>query len=393
MTTLLVLGARMAQLPLIRAAREDGLRVVTVDPDPGAPGHSIADHAHIHDLADSAACLEVARHYPVDGVVTLGADFPMPVLAGICDSLKLTGPDPDAVRRATDKALMRAALGGPAHHRVADPEAAFAAVRALDGDAIVKPVLSSGGRGVTLLPAGAGEDAIARAFAQAAEKSRDRHAIVESFVEGPEFSVETITMGGRTTVLAITDKETAGPPHFVEIAHRQPTATSGTDRRALIRAAVQGIAALGIDNAPGHSEIRLSGEGPVIIEIAARMGGGFIASHLTPLATGVDMVRAAIALALGRTPDLSNGPERGAASRFLCPPPGRVRAVSGLDAVRADPACADAALYVGPGDTVSALVDATGRAGHVIATAADGAAAAAAATRLADLIWFDTAPT
>ncbi len=392
MKTLLVLGAGMAQLPLIRAAKEDGLRVVTIDPDPLAPGHLIADHAHFHDLADNAACLEVARHYLVDGVITLGADFPMPLLAEICDSLKLTGPTPDAVRRATDKFLMRSALGAPEHFKVADTKAAYEAARTLACDAIIKPTLSSGGRGVTRLPVGVEEDVVARAFAHASEKSRDGHAIVERLFEGPEFSVETITMDGHTTVLAITDKETAGPPHFVETAHRQPTLANEADREALKQAAIQGIAALGIDNAPGHSEIRLSPEGPIIMEIAARMGGGFIASHLTPLSSGIDMVRAAIALALGEVPDLNAGTEQGAASRLLCPLPGRIRAISGLDAVRVEASCADAALYVGLGDIIPALVDATGRAGHVIATAADGAAASAEAMRLAEMIKFDTTP-
>ncbi|MEW9920360.1 ATP-grasp domain-containing protein [Marimonas sp. MJW-29] len=392
MTTLMILGARMAQLPLIRTALEDGFTVVSVDPDPQSPGHTLAHAAHTCDLADADACIELAKQHRISGVVTLGADYPMSVLAQICDGLGLPGPQPDSVYCTIDKAAMRRAIGGHLHYEISTTADAIRAFREIEAGVVIKPSVSSGGRGITIFPNQTAGDLVQRAFARAAGLSRNGRAILEAYIEGPEFSVETITAGGETTVLAVTEKETSGPPYCVELAHCQPSKISPADYSALADEAVRGLRLLGVDDAPGHTEIRLTASGPMIIEAAARMGGGFIASHLTPLSTGIDMMRAAIAIALGQVPDLRPRFARGAASRFICPPAGYVRNATGLEKVLTDPDCIEADLYVTKGDQIRPLRDATDRVGHVITSGPTGSAAEKAARRLANEIQLEVTP-
>jgi biotin carboxylase len=106
-----------------------------------------------------------------------------------------------------------------------------------------------------------------------------------------------------------------------------------------------------------------------VMETAARLGGGFITSHLTPASTGVDLVGACIDIALGDTPDLTpKQPPSPCAIRFIAAPPGIVAGVEGLKGVRRCPGVTEAEIYVAAGDRVGELVDATARCGHVICT-------------------------
>ena len=107
---LLVLGAGRAQLPVLHAARRLGLSVLVADPDPAAPGFALADARVCCDLGDADRLTAEARGWGAHGALTFAADYPMPALARLCDTLGLPGPGAAAVLRATHKAHMRRAL-------------------------------------------------------------------------------------------------------------------------------------------------------------------------------------------------------------------------------------------------------------------------------------------
>lgn len=382
--TLLILGAGRGQLAAIDTARAIGLEVVAIDPNPAAIGLARAHHAHVADLADLERVLRIAREHRIDGVMTLAADYPMPVLGAVCEQLGLPGPSPDAVLKAVNKRVMRAALADagvacPRSIAADDAVQAAQAVAAIGADCIFKPAMSHGGRGITRLPRNATTAQIESAFRRAHAETRADGVLVEEFVEGPEFSVEAITWRGQTTVVAVTDKMTNGAPYYVEVGHNQPSRWPADQVAMLRESARLAVRALGIDNAPSHTELRLSAQGPCIMELAARLGGGFINSHLVPLSSGVDIVRAAIAIALGDAPELTPGKEQGAAIRFVEASPGTVTAIDGLEAAAASPGVVCAEIYLAVGDCVAPLVDARSRAGHVIATGVDAATAGALA--------------
>jgi len=392
--TLLILGARSMQLPAIRTAKEMGLKVVVIDPLPDAVGMQYADNAYVFDLADEE-CIEIARRHKVNGVMTLAADYPLPMVARICHELKLPGPSCDAVHASTNKHAMRelfAAAGIPAprsRHAMTLDEA-LEAHQKIDGPTIFKPVLCQGGRGITYISARATRDEIKAAFERAVRATRADGILVEEFIDGPEFSVEAITFAGMTHVVAVTDKLTSGEPYFVELGHTQPSQWPSQDIDQLIQTAITGVKALGIDWAASHTEIRLGTDGPCIMEIAARMGGGYITTHLVPLSTGIDMVKAAICLALQEEPDLNVRHDRGAAVRFLTADPGRVVEVSSVDTIRHTTGVCDAGLWVSQGDEVIPLLDSDGRVGYVICEAVDPDMAVLLAEQAKDRIVIST---
>src|SRR5262249_17385760 len=132
--------------------------------------------------------------------------------------------------------------------------------------------------------------------------------LVEEFVGGPEICVESIVVNGATHMVAIHDKPLPTGPTFEEVYACTPTRlpSSTVDRITAAVAAVH--SAMGITTGPTHVEFRLrEGDEPIVLEAAARMGGGPIYRSVL-LSTGVDMVKATIDLALGRSPVISPWP-------------------------------------------------------------------------------------
>jgi biotin carboxylase len=147
-----------------------------------------------------------------------------------------------------------------------------------------------------------------------------------------------------------------------------------------------------LDTCAFHAEIYVTKHGPKLVEFAARLGGGHITSHLVPIAMGVNLTRAVIAMALGDTPPLTRTRSQGAAIRFLTPLPGRVTRIQGLSLARTMPGIVELACSLSPGSTVHRLENSNHRIGYVIGKGRDTTDAIAAANRAAETIRIDTEP-
>lgn len=391
---LLVLAAGPLQLPAIHVARRLGIEVIALDGDPSAPGLGLADSARVVNILDVEACLKVAREVRPDGVIHICSEVAMPALGAINDELCLKGPGRTTVMNATNKEAMRrafAAAGAPSPrcHGICTEAEALSAARDFVGPVIVKPARNSGSRGVSRVDDPRDESAVVAAFRRAFTESRDPAAVIEEFIDGPEFSVEILVWHGVERVLAVTDKQTTGSPYFVETGHSQPTRLPAAARQKVVVAALQGVRALGITWSAAHAEVKLSPTGPFLVEIGARLGGDFITTELVPRSTGIDMVAAAVRLALGEVPDLTplHLPQ-GAAIRYLRPKPGRVRTILGAVEAASMPGVRVVNVSVKAGDIVPPITSSLSRVGHVIAEgrnveeAVDNAEAARNAIRI-----------
>jgi argininosuccinate lyase len=167
--------------------------------------------------------------------------------------------------------------------------------------------------------------------------------LLEELLVGPEVSVETVTVAGTTYVVGVTDKSLAGQPWFVESGHMFPAALSDADRDAAVDTAVSAIDALGLDRAVAHTEVKLTADGPRLIEVNPRPAGNRI-TELVRRVTGIDLPSAFADLAVGRQPDLRPRETgvRSAAISFLLPPrSGVVAGIDGVDTLAANPEVVD----------------------------------------------------
>ena len=255
----------------------------------------------------------------------------------------------------------------PVYYVVENWAGFWEAVKALDGRCIVKPSDNAGSRGVTLLEGGEKtEEELRRAYDYSKGNSRNGIVMVEEFMSGAEVSVEAMTVNGKTEIISITDKYITPPPYFVEIAHSEPSRLGGEIQERIREVALQAIRAIRLQNGPSHTEIKVTEEGPKVVEIAARLGGDFITSRLVPLSTGVDLVGASVRLAAGEAPDLSAKWQRAAAIHFIQSGKGKLRRLEiGEEIFRMD-GVEEAVLYKKAGDTTDGTKSSNDRLGHII---------------------------
>ena len=373
MSRVLVVGGSPLQVPLIEAALRDGHWVAVADRNPEAIGNRLADHFVKVSTVDEEALAAAAVDLEVDAVVTMATDQPLRAVARANACRGLRGLTEDAALRVTRKDLSRKALEdagvpGPRSYPVGNEAELRNAWEELKHTVILKPVDSSGSRGVSLLRS---EEDIQAALDHALRYSAISRAVAEEYLVGQELSVETLSVAGEMEIIQITEKLTSGPPHFVEAGHLQPARLTRDQRREvedITRAA--GIA-LGIDTGPTHTEVIITDRGPKIIEVGARLGGDYITSDLVPLSTGIDMVSLILQLSLGQPVEIPAAIPRGAAIRYFFPPAGRVVSIDGVEQSDALPDSIRVELFIGVGERFGTVTGSHERAGYVIATGRD----------------------
>lgn len=370
--TMMILGAGPLQLPAIKKAKELGYRIISVDYDENAVGFALADVKLVVSTLDQEEVYRQALIYQPDVVITSTSDGPVRTAAYVNEKL---GKRPDLSYEnalcATIKSKMRDRLkecGVPIpEYFAAEDYAAFSeAVSKLNGNCIVKPADNAGSRGVVLYDSKADDEAVYR---YSRENSRNGTVMVEEVMTGPEVSVEALVIEGEPHIITVTDKYITQPPYFVELAHCEPSDLDEHTIERIKAVAVQAIKAIGIENAPAHVEIKVTEDGPKIVELAARLGGDFITSRLVPLSTGIDMVGVSVLLATGEKPDLSPKQQQGAAIHFIhAEKEGILSEIVLPEGLQGQAGVEEIALYKKLGEKINGTRSSNDRLGHVITT-------------------------
>lgn len=377
MKKLMILGASILQLPAIEQAKEMGVQVIAVDMNPEAIGFKVEGIIkEVISTIDIPSILEAARRHKIDGIMTLATDMPMQAVAAVARELNLIGISSDTAVKATNKAAMRLALKKagvpiPLFYRVSSKDEYLQAVENIKQSGyrcIIKPADNSGSRGINLLE-DFNQATIEKAFKYSKQSSRSGDLMVEEYMEGPEVSVETLSVNGECYVIQITDKLTTGAPYFVEMGHSQPSRHSVEMKKRIEKVAIAANQAIGIENGPSHTEIKVTKEGPKVVELGARLGGDNITTFLVPLSTGVNMVECCIKIALGEKPDLSKKYEMASAIRYFDVEYGKIKSISGIEDAKAVPGVKQIFIVHGIGETMDGIKSSGDRAGFVISQA------------------------
>lgn len=370
----MILGAGPLQLPAIKKAKEMGLYVITVDRDMGALGFSFADKSLEISTNDIDRVVEAAAEYRIDAIMTLATDLPVRTVAAVVERQGLVGVSVDTAFKTTDKILMRETLREcnvpvPKFFKCVSEEEFLNAVKQIGAKCVCKPADSSGSRGVCMVSQCDTEDLLSDVYHYCHKYSISGEVIVEDYMEGHEVSVESVSVNDEVFILAVTDKITTGPPHFVEIGHSQPSLLSSSEIAEIETITKAAVRALGIRNSASHAEIIVTDNGPKIVEIGARMGGDHIATHLVPLSTGIDMVKACIEIALGEKPSLMPKWNKGSAIRYIETGTGIVSDILGINNAEAIPGVIQVSIVCDVGEYVGEIKSSIDRAGFVIAHA------------------------
>lgn len=317
MKKLAIIGASYLQLPLIRRAKEMGIETHVFAWKANDEGEKEADHFYPISIVEKDEILSVCREIGVDGITSIASDLASVTVNYVAEKMGLTGNGIESSFLSSNKHAMRMCF-----ERNHDPSPRSRVYEEnmdlsdLSLPLIIKPSDRSGSRGITKI-----EDLsqIEKAVNYAREESFLGEVLVEEFVEGDEFSVESISYEGHHTMLAITRKFTTGSPSFIEVGHMEPAFPEESEICERIRQITyHALDSLQIRYGASHTELKIDAVGNTkIIEIGGRMGGDLIGSSLVRLSTGVDFVQAVIDVALGQKPDLTMGKSRTSAIKYF----------------------------------------------------------------------------
>lgn len=308
---ILILGAGVMQIPAINKAKEMGHFVLCADGNPAAIGKSLCDIFYSVDIKDKNGLLEIADKFHIkhtlNGVFTIGTDFSSSV-AWITEKLNLPGITYQSAMNATDKVRMRQCFK---EHRVSSPlyieysseMDIEESISILTFPLVVKPVDSMGSRGVKRVD---NLEELKLNIDDSIVHSRTSRAIIEEYIDGPEFSLDALVVGGEVHVFGFADREITFPPYFVEMGHNMPALLDSAKKSDIIRVFSDGIKALGINYGSAKGDMKLGKNGPVIGEIAARLSGGYMSGWTFPYSSGIDLIKGGIELALGLPLSIKN---------------------------------------------------------------------------------------
>lgn len=296
--------------------------------------------------------------------------------AQINQTLNLPGLTPDVVARTRDKISMRHWLKSTGFSQVMAQQVQSADQIRHFADAygypvIVKPRDGQGSQHILLFKQA--EDVVLPADLNSSAY------LVESFLEGPEFSVEAFSQRGHHHIVAITGKITNDDDKknpFVEIGHIVPACLSEQQQKIIIDYVSRFLTIMAINEGCSHTEIRLTTKGPEIIETHTRVGGDAIPT-LVRQATGYDLLDSLVTSTLDPYAERQIPPyvSRASAIRFFTPPPGRVMAVHGIERWQGLPGVVRLHLPLNKGDTITEIKDSFSRVGYVLTVAEDAHAA------------------
>lgn len=370
--TLMIIGAGVMQVPVIKVASEMGLYVLVTDYNLDAVGMNLADFAVVMSTKDIEGSVRVAKEFNerqrIDGVITVGTDASMTV-AAVANALELPGIKFESAEAATNKFKMRKRFAknkipSPNFYQVWDLLEVYEAASKIGYPLVVKPADNMGARGVTRVEK---ESDLRWAFHRAKSVSPSGEIIIEEFMEGPELSIDALLYDEEIIFYAIADRIIGHPPYFVELGHTLPSNLSKKDQEKTIQVMGEGIKALGLEVGAAKGDIKITPDGPKIVELAARLSGGFMSGYTLPLATGVNIIKAAIEIALGEKPVLDEKRlNRVSVERAIIPAPGKVISIKGVEEAREIEGVEEVIINTALGETLEQVTSNIGKAANII---------------------------
>lgn len=379
MKRLLVLGGSRQAAEGLRRLKALGFELVVCDMDKQAPGFEFATHRILASVYHADQCipavLEFHAQTPIDGVMCLACDVPH-IVARIAEKLGLPGIPVTSADLTVNKLAMKDRFT-----ECGVPVPPYRAIISLDdlkaaaaewGRLVVKPTDSRGSKGVSLMDA---HGDLAWAYEHARTNSPNGQVMAEKYLSGPQVSTESIVIGGEAITPAMSDRSyellERYAPFIVENGGDMPSALRGEMKAEIAELVTKGAAALGIDRGIVKGDIVVHEGRAYIIELAARLSGGYFCTHQIPLSTGVDLVEASARSALGETLnplDWQAKYHRPVTTRWLIPESGIIKSFASAADVMASPGVLAFDSWCEVGDQIGGAMNAAASVAMVQAT-------------------------
>lgn len=395
MKKVLIFGVGELQRSIIDRAKKMGLYTVGIDPCDDATCRDDVDAFEVVGGQDFEGTCAVVEKYGIDAIVTAATDKPLVMMARIAEKYGFPFYSVETAQWSTDKFQMkqRFELGDVPHAKGIllrredigklrrNPSKIGSKIEEKDFvidfleisgqrlsqhlhfPVIIKPRDNSGSRGVKLCRS---MEELQASMTEALEVSKLDTVLVEEFIEGPEFSIESLHHDGKSEVIQFTEKKTTEFPYNVELGHIQPANISDENKQKIREIIAKIGKALNFENCPSHTELKINERGIFVIETSPRLGGDYITSTLTPLSTGVNLEDELLKISLGQKNSPSPKEVQYSGVRFFSFEEGSViKHVPNEDFVKGWPHVVDFSFNLQKGEKVHKITSSLNRYGHI----------------------------
>ena len=299
MDKIAIIGTGYMARIIATRAKELGVESHCFSNDEHSVAAEVADYFHCVNILDVDALLALCREIGVNGVVAT-TELTIWPAAYVAEKMGLEGNSTSVAKEITDKSVIRekvknvSGLSHPEFRVCKDAHVTDVSKFPV----VVKPIAAGGKRGVSVVNSA---QELGPALEEAIKVSKVEGALIEEFLSGgQEYSVESLSYRNKHYVIQITQKDSSGPPHCVELGHHQPAAISEAMRQNVVNVISGILDAVGIVSGPSHTEIKIIDGKIYLIEVNGRPGGDHIAYPLTELSTGYPYISGIIMAALGK---------------------------------------------------------------------------------------------
>jgi carbamoyl-phosphate synthase large subunit len=360
--SILVFGGADFQLSLIKECLDMSLYTVVIDPNPNAIAQQYANAFEVVDGKDFEGTCKVVEKYKIDAIVTAATDKPLVMMAQIAKKYNFKFFSEETAKLCTDKFLMK--------QKFAELELPFAkgniiktANDKINFPIVIKPTDNSGSRGVIFCK---NKNELENIFKESIQYTRKPYLLAEEFIDGKEYSIESLHFNGKSKIIQITEKTVSSLPYFVELGHVQPAVLDKEVYKKLEALLGKVTKAFGFENCGSHNEVKIKDGKITFIEISPRLGGDFISSKLVKASTGINMEKALLQIALGEKPNLSNSKDSVSGIFFFCFEPGIISKINDVKQILNIPEVIDYSFNLKVGDKISKITSSIDRYGYFI---------------------------
>ncbi len=312
MKKLMCLGGNYFQMTAVKAAKRLGYHVIDVDYLPENPAHKFADEYYNISTLDKKNVLQLAKEKEIDGIISYASDVSALTASYVAEQMGLPANPYETVKVMTRKDLFHPFLRDNGFF-VPDVSSVQSVEDVYDfydkySDIILKPVNSSGSKGVTRITQ---KSQVVQAFQYAKEYSRDTVLIAEQFVEreGMQVAGDAFVVNGEIRYFGIANEHfDCDSSPLVPIGESFPSGLAEEKAERARREIQKAIELLGFKTGPINLDFMFDKRGNVfIIELGPRSGGNLISDAIC-LGSDIDLAAYAVKAAVGE--DLSQIEEK-----------------------------------------------------------------------------------
>lgn len=338
MKNILILGAGEFQVPIIEEAKKMGLNTIVVSPKGNYPGFKIADKKYYLDVKNKDKILEIAKRNDIDGVATDQTDIPVRTAAYIAEKLNIYGIGLKMANLFSNKFLMREkcrSIGIPVldYRLVNNLKSARQYCHQIGYPTVIKPVDNQGSRGVSKI----NNDAdLERNYDEARQYSLNNSVLIEEFVDGWEFVVDSLTVNYKYRSLIIGDTYHFKIKNkFIPNKRLFPTIIESKIKNKVLELDKKIIKEFGLKQGITFSEYLWDRKDDSIylLEIGARGQAVYVSSDIIPMFTGFNINRFILNTSLGKDVKIKINEHADISAGYIAfyLPQGRIINMSGIN--------------------------------------------------------------